>query len=88
MGLLIAILIGAFIGWVASVIMATNSQQGAIANIIIGILGAILGRWLFGDVLHLGGAHSAGTLTLVGLFWAVLGACLLIGLLKLVRVMA
>jgi uncharacterized membrane protein YeaQ/YmgE (transglycosylase-associated protein family) len=88
MGLLIAILIGAFIGWVASLIMSTDSQQGALANVVIGILGAALGRWLFGDVLHLGGAGVAGTPTLIGLLWAVLGACLLIGLLKLVRVMA
>jgi uncharacterized membrane protein YeaQ/YmgE (transglycosylase-associated protein family) len=89
MGLLVAILIGAFIGWVASLIMSTDSQQGALANVVIGILGAALGRWLFGDLLHLGGgAASTGSFTLPGLLWAVLGACLLIGLLKLVRVMA
>jgi len=88
MGLLIAILIGAFIGWMGSLIMATDSQQGALANVVIGILGASLGRWIFGDVLHLGEAQATGSLTLIGLMWAVVGACLLIGLLKLIRVMA
>jgi uncharacterized membrane protein YeaQ/YmgE (transglycosylase-associated protein family) len=88
MGLLLSILIGAFIGWIASLIMSTDSQQGALANVVIGILGAAIGRWFFGDVLHLGGAQIAGSFTLIGLLWAVLGACLLIALLKLVRVMA
>jgi uncharacterized membrane protein YeaQ/YmgE (transglycosylase-associated protein family) len=88
MGLLVAILIGALVGWVASMIMSTDSQQGAIANIVIGILGAALGRWFFGDVLNMGSAGAAGALTVSGLLFAVLGACLLIGLLKLVRVMA
>ena len=87
MSLLISILIGGFIGWLASMVMSTNSQQGAIANVVIGIVGATLGRWIFGDLLHLGSASAAGTLTLIGMVWAVLGACLLIGLLKLVRVL-
>ena len=88
MGLLVAILIGALVGWIASLIMSTDGQQGAIANIVIGILGAALGRWFFGDVLSIGAAGASGALTVSGLLFAVLGACLLIGILKLVRVMA
>jgi uncharacterized membrane protein YeaQ/YmgE (transglycosylase-associated protein family) len=88
MGILIAILIGAFIGWLASLIMGTDSQQGTIANILIGIVGASIGRWVFGDLLRIGSATIAGAVTLTGVLWAVLGACLLIGLLKLVRVLA
>ena len=41
------ILIGAFVGWVASIIMGTNAKQGAIANILIGIAGGILGGLIF-----------------------------------------
>lgn len=88
MGILLAILIGAFIGWLASLIMGTDGQQGAIANILIGIVGASLGRWVFADILKIGSATASGAVTLTGLIWAVLGACLLIGVLKLVRVMA
>lgn len=87
MGLIVAILVGALVGWLASLIMRTDAQQGAIANVVIGILGAALGRWFFGDVLELGGGGAAGSLTLVGVLFAVLGACILIGALKLVRVM-
>jgi uncharacterized membrane protein YeaQ/YmgE (transglycosylase-associated protein family) len=88
MGILIAILIGAFIGWLASLIMGTDGQQGAILNVLIGIVGAALGRWVFGDLLNIGSASAAGAVTVAGLLWAVLGACVLIGLLKLVRAMA
>jgi len=88
MGILLAILIGAFIGWLASLVMGTNGQQGAIANILIGIVGASIGRWVFGDLLKIGSAAASGAVTLTGMLWAVLGACLLIGVLKLVRVMA
>ena len=88
MGILLAILIGAFIGWLASLVMGTDGQQGAIANILIGIVGASIGRWVFADLLEIGSATASGAITLTGILWAVLGACLLIGVLKLVRVMA
>ena len=44
---IIAILVGALIGWLASLVMKTDAQQGAIANILVGIIGAALGRWIF-----------------------------------------
>lgn len=83
---IIAILVGALIGWLASLVMRTDAQQGAIANILIGIVGAALGRWLFGSVLGLGGAN-AGALSLTGILWGVLGAVILIFILKAVRVL-
>jgi uncharacterized membrane protein YeaQ/YmgE (transglycosylase-associated protein family) len=86
MGWIIAILVGALIGWLASIIMKTDAQQGPIANILIGIIGASLGRWLFADVLGIGGA-TAGTLSFSGILWGILGAVILIFLLKAVRVL-
>jgi uncharacterized membrane protein YeaQ/YmgE (transglycosylase-associated protein family) len=86
MGWIIAILVGALVGWLASIIMKTDSQQGPIANILIGIVGATLARWLFGDVLGIGGA-AAGTLTLSGILWGLIGAVVLIFILKAVRVL-
>lgn len=84
MNWIIAILIGAFIGWLASIVMKTNSTQGPFANILIGIIGASLGRWLFGDILNIGGATIAGSFSMIGIFWGVIGAALLIGLLRVV----
>lgn len=84
---IIAILVGALIGWLVSLIMGTNARQGALANIIIGIVGSALGRWLFADVLGIGGAAAAGSFSLIGILWGVLGAIVLIFILRAVRVL-
>ncbi|GGJ23963.1 GlsB/YeaQ/YmgE family stress response membrane protein [Deinococcus roseus] len=83
---IIAILVGALIGWLASLVMRTDAQQGAIANILVGIIGAALGRWIFADVLHIGGATTAGAFSLAGIFWGILGAVILIWVLRALRV--
>lgn len=84
---IIALLVGALIGWIASLIMKTDAEQGALLNIIIGIVGSLLGRFLFSDVLHLGGAASAGSFNVMGIVWGVLGAVVLIAILKALKVM-
>lgn len=85
---IVVLIVGALIGWIASLIMHTDAQQGALANIVIGIVGALLGRWLFADVLGFGSAAAAGGFSLMGLVWGVLGAVILIAILKAFRVMA
>ncbi|XZG70907.1 GlsB/YeaQ/YmgE family stress response membrane protein [Chitinibacteraceae bacterium HSL-7] len=86
MGLIISILVGALIGWLASKIMKTDAQQGAILNIVVGIVGSALGSWLFGSLLGVDAAASAGSFSLAGLTFGILGAVALIWLLKLVKV--
>lgn len=85
---LIIILVGALIGWVASLIMKTDAQQGALANILVGIIGSVLGRWVFGDLLGIGGATAAGAFSVMGLIWGIVGAIILIAILKAFRVFA
>jgi len=87
MGWIILILVGALIGWIASRIMSTDEQQGALANIAIGIVGSLLGSWLFGSVLGIGGATVAGTLSLWGIIWGVVGAIVLIAILKALKIL-
>jgi uncharacterized membrane protein YeaQ/YmgE (transglycosylase-associated protein family) len=48
MNLIISIVIGGVIGWLASIVMKANAQMGIIANVIVGILGGLLGHWLAG----------------------------------------
>jgi len=84
---IIFILVGALIGWVASLIMKTDAQMGAIANIIVGIVGSILGRWLFANVLGIGTATAAGSFSLMGLFYGILGAVILLAALKFFNVL-
>jgi uncharacterized membrane protein YeaQ/YmgE (transglycosylase-associated protein family) len=86
MNIIIAILVGALIGWLASRFAGTDGQQGAFANILIGIFGASLGRWLFSDVLGIGGGN-AGAFSIVGIFWGVLGALVLIFVLKAFKIL-
>jgi uncharacterized membrane protein YeaQ/YmgE (transglycosylase-associated protein family) len=81
------LLVGALIGWLASIVANTENQQGALANIIIGIAGAAVGRWLFSNVLQIGGASAAGSFSLYGIVWGVLGALVVIFLLRSLRFM-
>ena len=85
--LIIILITGGIVGWLASLIMGTDASQGVLANIVIGIVGALLSGWLFGTVLGFGGAYSAGDFSFLGILWGVLGAVVLIGVLKLFRVM-
>lgn len=87
MGWIVLILVGAVIGWVASMIMRTDEQQGALANIGIGIVGSLLGSWLFGSVLKIGTATAAGELSFWGVVWGVIGAVVLIVILKALKVL-
>jgi uncharacterized membrane protein YeaQ/YmgE (transglycosylase-associated protein family) len=48
MSFIVAIIIGGIIGWLASLIMKTNAQMGLLANIIVGIVGSVLGHWAAG----------------------------------------
>lgn len=74
------LVLGAVAGWLASIVMKTNAQMGMLANIVVGIIGAFIGGWVLG---LLGFQVQDGQLNLPSLLSAVLGAVILIGLLKL-----
>ena len=82
MDLIVTLLVGALIGWIASLIVGTDADMGALANIVVGIVGAWLGRFIFSDVLQIGGAVTAGTFSFAGILWGILGAVVLLGILK------
>ena len=81
MNWIITLIVGAIVGWLASIVMKTNAQQGALANIGIGIVGSAIGFWLAGML----GLVSAGPI--MGWVIAIAGAALLIALLKAVGVL-
>ena len=80
MNWIVTIVVGAIVGWLASIVMKTNAQMGAIANILVGIVGSSLGFWLAGQL----GLIAAGPI--MGWVVAVAGAALLIFLLKAIGV--
>jgi uncharacterized membrane protein YeaQ/YmgE (transglycosylase-associated protein family) len=75
MGLIIALVIGGIVGWLASIVMKTNAQMGLIANVLVGIVGSLLGSWAAGLL----GIAPGGILRFVV---AVIGAALLIFILQ------
>lgn len=81
MNIIVWIIFGALVGWVASMIMGTNARQGAVLNIIVGIIGAVLGGWIMSVV----GKGGVGGFNLYSFLVALLGACLLIGIVRAVR---
>lgn len=79
LGWILAIVIGAIAGWLASIIMKTNAQQGLLMDIIIGVVGGVIGNFL-ANLLNLGGG---------GLVWQLIlsvgGAVILLAIIKAVR---
>ena len=76
------LILGALAGWIASLIMGTNRQQGCLIDIIVGIIGAFLGGFIF-DRLDFG--PQATGLNLPSLLVAVIGAVVLLFIIKLIQ---
>ncbi|ALQ39469.1 hypothetical protein RN87_02545 [Fusobacterium hwasookii ChDC F174] len=81
MGIIAWIILGALSGWIASIIMDKNASMGAMANIITGIIGAFIG----GIVFNFLGAQKVTGLNLHSILVSVVGACILIWLLGLIK---
>ncbi len=84
MSIIILILVGALAGWVASIIMNTDRRMGPVANIVIGILGSMLGAFIY-TLLTTGNGDVTTAflrLDLVSVLVSIGGAVLLIAILK------
>lgn len=79
MNIIITLIIGGLIGWIASMIMKTNAQMGMIANVIVGIVGSFLGFWIGGQ-LGMGGGGLMSYVLAIG------GAIILIAILKVLNI--
>ena len=80
MGIILWLIIGGIVGWLASIIMRTDAQQGIILNIVVGIIGAVIGGLVTGG----GNINNAG-LTLGTFLVSLLGAIILLAIVNLVR---
>lgn len=79
MGILIWIVFGALVGWVASLVM--KSESGLLVDIVVGIVGAVIGGFL----MSLIGESGVGGFNLYSFLVALLGACVLIAIVRAVR---
>lgn len=84
MGLFILLLVGGLIGWVASMIMRTDAQQGIILNVVVGIVGAVLAGFVLTPLI--GGAPiTSGVINIQSILVSLLGAVVLLVIVNLVR---
>lgn len=84
MNFLIWIVVGGLLGWVASMIMKTDAQQGMFLNIVVGIVGALLGGWLLAPLFGTGTINQ-NDFSISSLLVSLLGAVILLAIVNLFR---
>jgi uncharacterized membrane protein YeaQ/YmgE (transglycosylase-associated protein family) len=84
MGLIILIIVGGILGWLASMVMRTDGQQGIFLNVVVGIVGALLAGFILNPLIG-GGNIMHGDLSMSSLLVSFLGAVVLLAIVNLVR---
>ena len=84
MNLIIWLIVGGLVGWVASMIMRTNAQQGVLLNIVVGVVGALIAGWFIAPMVGVSTINQ-GNFSLPGLVVSLLGAVVLLAEINLFR---
>lgn len=84
MNLIIWLVVGGIIGWLASLVMKTDAQQGVVLNVVVGVIGALIGGWLLSPLLGAGTVNQ-GDFSLPGLLVSFGGAIILLVVVNLLR---
>lgn len=84
MNIIILLVVGGVIGWLASIVMRTDAQQGIFLNIVVGIVGALLAGFLITPMIG-GASITDGAFNPISLLISFLGAVVLLGIVNLVR---
>jgi uncharacterized membrane protein YeaQ/YmgE (transglycosylase-associated protein family) len=84
MNLVIWLFVGGILGWVASLIMRTDAQQGLLLNVVVGVVGAMLGGWLISPLLGVGTINQ-NQFSLGALSVSLGGAVILLAVVNLIR---
>lgn len=80
---IIWIIVGGIVGWLASMIMRTDAQQGLLLNIVVGIVGAFLAGWLLAPLFGISSINEG--ISIPAILISLLGAIILLGIINLVR---
>jgi uncharacterized membrane protein YeaQ/YmgE (transglycosylase-associated protein family) len=83
MGIILWLIIGGVVGWLASIVMRRDGSQGIILNIVVGIVGALIGGWLIGPLLGAPSINS-GELSFASFLVSFLGAVILLAIVNLI----
>ena len=84
MNFIIWLIVGGIIGWLASIVMKTDGQQGIVLNVIVGIVGAMLGGWFISPLIGVGTINQ-NNFSLPALLVSFVGAAILLAIVNLVR---
>ena len=84
MNFIIWLIVGGLIGWVASKIMRTDASQGIFLNVVVGIVGAMLGGWFLSPLFGVSTINQ-NNFSIAGLFVSLLGAIVLLAIVNLIR---
>ena len=83
MGLIIWLIVGGVVGWIASMIMKTDGQQGIRMNVVVGIGGAFIGGWLISPLVGAGTINSG--FSIASVLVSLVGAVILLAIVNLFR---
>ena len=84
MNFIIWLIVGGLIGWLASVLMKTDGQQGMFLNVVVGIIGAMVGGWFISPLVGVGTINQ-DNFSLPALLVSFVGAAILLGIVNLFR---
>lgn len=83
MGFILWLVIGGVVGWLASLVMRRDASQGIFLNIVVGIIGSVLGGWLISPLIGAPSINS-GEISAASLFVSFLGAVILLAIVNLI----
>lgn len=83
MGIIVWLVMGGIVGWIASMIMGSDAKQGIFLNIVVGIVGALIGGWLIGPLLGAGSINDG--ITVMSFVVSLIGAVILLAIVGFFR---
>ena len=83
MGIIVWLIVGGVVGWLASIVMRTNAQQGILLNVVVGIVGAVLAGLLISPLVGIGSINDG--ITAGSFLVSLLGAVVLLAIVNLFR---
>ncbi|MEO7393053.1 MAG: GlsB/YeaQ/YmgE family stress response membrane protein [Ramlibacter sp.] len=83
MSFILWLIVGGIVGWLASLVMKTDGQQGILLNVIVGIVGAFIGGWLISPLVGMGTINDG--FSIGSLVVSLIGAIILLAIVNLFR---
>jgi uncharacterized membrane protein YeaQ/YmgE (transglycosylase-associated protein family) len=84
MGIIILLIVGGIVGWLASIIMRTDGQQGIFLNVVVGIVGALIAGFVVTPLIG-GVPITSGVISIQSVLISLVGAVILLAIINLVR---